>query len=86
MYAEQVKTMRADGKCTTTSFGQCGKLRVTHFSAAPWAETLYFDKSGKLIVARVETDLTLFPGCPDWIHYGDRISCEVTKTKPCKPL
>jgi len=77
----------SEWKCMTTSFGQCGKLRATHFSGAPfWAETRYFDKGGKLIAARVETDFTLFPACPDWTHYGARVNCEVTKIKPCKRL
>jgi hypothetical protein len=85
-YAEQVKTMRAGGQCRTTSFGQCGKLRVTYFSGAPfWAETRYFDKGGKLIAVQFETDVYIAPTCPDWIHFGAQIDCRVTNNQPCKP-
>jgi hypothetical protein len=86
-YAEQVKTMRASGNCSATSFGRCGTLRITYTSNPLTAETRYFDKGGKLIAARTETDVYLGQlACPYWTHYGARVNCQVTNVKLCKPL
>src|SRR5262245_34243368 len=77
-YAEQVKTMRARD-CTATSFGQCGKLRATYLSWAPFAaETRYFGKGGRLIAVQFDTDVYVGLACPNWIHYGAQIDCRVT--------
>src|SRR6187431_385956 len=68
-YAEQVRSARATGHCTSTSFGRCGTLRTTYTSSGLAAETRYFDKHGTLIAVRFEPDLVI-TACPNWIHYG----------------
>jgi hypothetical protein len=86
-YEEQVKTTRAGENCTATSFGKCGKLRVTYLSWAPFAaETRYFDKGGKLIAVQFDTDVYIGPACPNWIHYGAATKCQVTNVKLCTAL
>jgi hypothetical protein len=85
-YAAQVKTMRAGGNCSASSFGQCGTLRITYTSNGLHSETRYFDKAGKLIAVRTGTDVYLIPACPDWTHYGAEIKCRVTNVRLCNPL
>ena len=86
-HAEQVKTMRASGNCSATSFGRCGTRRITYTSNGLTAETRYFDKAGKLIAVRAERDVYIrYPACPYWTHYGAQIDCRVTDVKLCKPL
>jgi hypothetical protein len=102
-YAAQIETLQAGGysaqvkirdferrrpECTAEgTVGRCGPFRTTHRSNGFTAETRYFDKAGKLIAVRVDTDVYLGHNvCPDWQHYGSPITCRVTDVKLlCKP-
>src|SRR3954447_13994300 len=89
-YSAQVEIRdyeRRRGDCTAEgTVGRCGPLRTTHYSNGLTGETRYFDKAGKLIAVRVDTDVYLGNGCPYWQHYGASITCRVTDVKLlCKP-
>ena len=88
-YSAQVEAVKAaGGDCTSAgTIGKCGPLRITYRSDGFSAQTRYFDKAGKLIAVRVETDVVLnHDACPDWTHYGASTACEVTNVKLlCKP-
>jgi hypothetical protein len=101
-YAAQLETMQAGGYvaqleirdyesrrggCTAAgTVGRCGPLRTTHRGNGFTAETRYFDKAGKLIAVRVDTDVAMAEACPSWRHYGASITCRVTNVKLlCKP-
>ena len=87
-YSAQVEMMKAaGGDCTAAgTVGKCGPLRTTHYGDGFQAQTRYFDKAGKLIAVRVETDVLLNDACPFWTHYGASIACRVTNVKLlCKP-
>jgi hypothetical protein len=60
-YVAELETMKAPGvDCTTAgTVGKCGPLRTTHYGDGFQAQTRYFDKAGKLIAVRVETDVFL---------------------------
>jgi len=82
----EVEQRKAAGRLDCTgagTVGRCGPLRTTHRTG----ETRYFDKGGKLIAVRVETDMFLNNDtCPSWTHYGAAIKCAVTDVKLlCKP-
>lgn len=102
-YAAQLETLQAGGysarvkipdfvrrrrECSAGgTVGRCGPFRTTHRSSGLAAETRYFDKAGKLIAVRVDTDMYLgHHVCPDWQHYGSPITCRVTDVRLlCKP-
>jgi hypothetical protein len=87
-YSAELETMKAAGAdCSHAgTVGKCGSLRTTHRSDGFHAQTRYFDKAGKLIAVRVETDVFLKDACPFWTHYGASTACRVTDVKLlCKP-
>ena len=67
---------RRRGECTSEgTVGRCGPLRTTHRSNGFTGESRYFNKAGKLIAVRVDTDVYLGNNvCPDWQHYGPSIN------------
>ena len=88
-YSAQVEAVKAaGGDCTAAgTVGKCGPLRTTHHGEVFTTQTRYFDKAGKLIAVRVDTDVYLGNNiCPDWQHYRASITCRVTDVKLlCKP-
>ncbi len=88
-YSAQVEMMKAaGGDCSSAgTVGECGPLRTTHDGNGFTGETRLFDKAGKLIAVRVETDVFLNKdACPFWQHYGAVVTCRVTNVKLlCKP-
>jgi hypothetical protein len=81
-YVAELETMKAaGGDCTTAgTVGRCGPLRTTHRGDGFTGETRYFDKAGKLIAVRVDTDVAMAEACPSWRHYGKK------RRAPCPPL
>jgi len=87
-YVAQIEMLKAaGGDCTAEgTIGRCGPLRITYRSDGFHAQTRYFDKAGKLIAVRAETDVFLKDACPFWRHYGAPVTCRVTNVKLlCKP-
>jgi hypothetical protein len=87
-YSAEIAMMKAaGGDCTSAgTVGKCGSLRTTHYGDGFHAQTRYFDKAGKLIAVRAETDVFLKDECPYWTHYGASIACRVTNVRLlCKP-
>jgi hypothetical protein len=64
-----------------------GRFQTTHrWLGFAGQETRYFDKAGKLIAVRVETDVFLKDEGPFWRHYGAAIACRVINMNLlCKP-
>jgi hypothetical protein len=88
-YVAEIEARKsAGGDCNSeVAVGRCGPLRTTHRSNGLTGETRYFDKGGKLIAVRADTDVFLGKDpCPNWTQYGTAITCRVTNVKRlCKP-
>ena len=82
-YAAHVETLRAGGTgYDVATVGRCGRFETTHrWIGFAGQETRYFDKSGRLVAVRVESDVFLKDECPWWTHYGAVVTCRVTNVK-----
>jgi len=69
--------------CLSASVGTCGGLRFVLISDGYSYSANYFDAAGKLVAARMGSDV-VSDGCDDGFHYGERLTCvEVTTTNYC---
>jgi len=88
-YVAEIEARKsAGGDCNSEgAIGRYGALRTTHRSNGFTGETRYFEKGGKLIAVRADTDVFLGKDAyPNWTHYGAAITCPVTNVKRlCKP-
>ncbi len=67
----------AEGRsCFVAQSGQCGDLRFTRRGGGFGNTTLYFDASGAVVAVHATSDaVAVGSACPDWKHYGRRVSC-----------
>lgn len=73
---------RPRGRCSPAGYGTCGELRFSHLHTGFGSTTEFFDSAGTLVAVRRTTDV-VNPGsaCPNWVHYGRPLSCELQTTK-----
>lgn len=72
----ETRRIGASGGCAIAAVGTCNGLRFTLVGDGFVSQTYYFDGAGKLVAARMGTDLATNASCPGWTHYGRRLTCE----------
>jgi hypothetical protein len=74
------------GFCFVAQAGRCGDLRFTRRGAGFGDTTQYFDASGAVVAVYATTDaIVMGSACPNWKHYGQRVSCaEVVLENYCR--
>ena len=76
----------AEPSCFVAQSGRCGDLRFTR--SGPWFgnTTLYFGEGGAVVAVHASTDVIVAASaCPNWKHYGQRVSCaEITDEDYCR--
>jgi hypothetical protein len=56
--------------------GRCGDLQFTRLGFGFGTTTRYYDAGSALVAVRATTDaVNTSSACPDWKHYGRRLSC-----------
>jgi hypothetical protein len=68
------------GACFVARVGRCGELSFTSRGLGFGVTTLYFDSTGVLVAVYETTDVwDSRSSCPNWKHYGRRVSCSETE-------
>jgi hypothetical protein len=72
--------------CFVAQAGSCGALLFTRFGGGFGNTTRYFDAKGALVAVHATSDAyAMGSACPNWKHYGERLSCrEVTREDFCR--
>jgi len=84
MHAESVARLQktgSQGRCVSEAVGTCGDLFFTRTTGLYGATTMFFEVSGPTVAVKTESDaFTLGTPCPNWRHYGRRLSCVLEVT------
>jgi hypothetical protein len=86
-YEESVAAVReaASSFCFVAQSGSCGDLLFTRSGGGFGNTTRYYKTGGPLAAVHATTDAYASgSACPDWKHYGQRLSCrEVIRDDYC---
>jgi hypothetical protein len=75
----ELRQFAAERFCFVAQVGRCGDLRFTRSGGGFGDTTLYFDDSGAVVAAYVTSDVVVpQSACPNWKHYGRRVTCAQT--------
>lgn len=72
--------------CFVAQAGSCGELLFTRFGGGFGDTTRYYDGSRTLVAVHATSDAyAVGSACPNWKHYGRRLSCrEVIREDYCR--
>lgn len=76
----------SSGACLQALIGKCDELRYVRLSDGFVSSKEYFDSAGSLVALRGTTDvMSQNATCPNWTHYGPRVTCaEVVTMNYCE--
>lgn len=80
--ADAAQDLGSSRSCLQAFIGECGELRFTLVNDGFASSTRYFDSAGTLVAVRETTDvISQDATCPNWTHYGRRVTCAQVVTR-----
>jgi hypothetical protein len=82
---DQTRARAESPGCFVAAIGFCGDFRVTRSGGGYGGDTRYFRSDGVLVAATRTTDALSSSSCPNWNHFGERITCAMRMTETYCP-